>query len=228
MRVLAAAAFLAALSSTAVAQPGMTPPTYGAPTYAPPPGPAPQPAPYPGSYGGYQPAYAQPPVQPQLDLELKSPGTAMLWSVGTTVAGIVAIGAAFDQESEGLLLLGAGLTLVGPSAGHIYAGEGSHALKGTLLRAGGIVVFTLGAVANSSNDCYDAYSCNDSANDGETAMWIGGLIFVGSALYDFYDSGRAATRYNEKRRRAAYQFSPTMMSKAGGGVTPGVGVTGTF
>ena len=39
------------------------------------------------------------------------------------------------------MLLGAGLTLIGPSAGHIYAGEGTHAVKASLLRAGGVVIF---------------------------------------------------------------------------------------
>jgi hypothetical protein len=231
MRVLAAAAFVvAALTSTALAQPGMTQP-YG-PSYGPPPPPAPAPQGQPyygGGYnGGYQPQYAQPPQQPMLDLQLKSSGTALLWSLGTTVAGIAMIGAAFDEESEGLLLLGAGLTLVGPSAGHIYAGEGSHALEASLLRAGGLLIFTLGAIEyDSYDDCYDYYYCEDD-NDGEAAMWIGGLIVVGSALYDFYDGGRAANRYNDRKRKAAYQFSPTMMSKAGGGFTPGVGVSGAF
>jgi hypothetical protein len=88
-------------------------------------------------------------------------------------------------------------------------------------------VFTLGAIEADNYECYDAYYCEDSS-DGEAAMWIGGLIVVGSTLYDFYDSGRAARRYNDRRRKAAYQFAPTMMSKAGGGVTPGVGVTGSF
>jgi hypothetical protein len=55
------------------------------------------------------------------------------------------------------------------------------------------------------------------------------LIVVGSTLYDLYDAGRAVNRYNDRRRKAVnYQFSPTMMSKSGGGVTPGVGVTGAF
>ncbi|MFN0252145.1 MAG: hypothetical protein ACKV2T_35040 [Kofleriaceae bacterium] len=232
MRVLAAVAFVLAVSSTAVAQPGMTSPTYG-PTYGPPPAPSPAPQGQPyygGGYGGYQPQYAQPP-QPMLDLNLKSAGTALLWSVGTTLAGVVMISAAFEEESEGLLLLGTGLALVGPSAGHIYAGEGGRALKGSLLRAGGLLVFTLGAIEseNQEYDCYDSYYCEDSSDsDGEAAMWIGGLLVVGSTLYDFYDSGRAAHRYNDRRRKAAYQFAPTMMSKAGGGFTPGVGVTGSF
>lgn len=224
MRVLAAVALLLAATSIAAAQPGMTQP-YGQPTYAPPPPPAGAPAPQPYYGGGYQPQWAQP--QPQLDLQLKSSGTALLWAIGTTVAGIATIGAAFDEESEGLLLLGAGLTLVGPSAGHIYAGEGSHAVKASLLRAGGVVVFTLGAIENGNYECYDAYYCEDD-DDGETAMWIGGLVVVASTLYDFYDAGRAVNRYNDRRRKAAYQVAPTMMSKAGGGFTPGVGVSGSF
>lgn len=234
MRVLAVAAFVVvALTGAAFAQPGMTPPTYG-PTYGPPPpapapAPAPQGQPYYGYGYGYQPQYMQQPQQPMLD-ELKSSGTALLWSVGTTVAGVAAIAAAFDKESEGLLLVGAGLTLIGPSAGHIYAGEGSHALKASLLRAGGVLIFTLGAIAYDEryNDCYYDSCYYEENNDGETAMWIGGLIVVGSTLYDFYDAGRAANRYNDRKRKAMYQFSPTMMSTRGGGYTPGVGVTGSF
>lgn len=114
MRILAVAVVVA-LGSTALAQPGMTPPTYGQPTYGPAPAPPPAPSTYSSGYG-YQPAYLQP--QPQLDLDLKSSGTAFLWSFGTTAVGAVMFAAAVDNDSAGLGWLSLGLLMIGPSTGH--------------------------------------------------------------------------------------------------------------
>lgn len=52
----------------------------------------------------------------------KSESTALLWSMGVTAAGIGAFVSAAENDNEGLGWLGAGLILLGPSGGHIYAG----------------------------------------------------------------------------------------------------------
>jgi hypothetical protein len=210
MRVLAVAALVLATTASAVAQPGMTQPT-SRPT------------------GAYQPRWAQP--QPQLDLELKSSGEAMLWAIGTTVAAVATIGASFHEDSGGLFLLGAGLMVIGPSAGHIYVGEGRHAVNASFLRAGGLLIFTLGVVDRATSISYcetESSSFGDCDRGYGPVTWIGGLIVAGSALYDIYDAGRAVNRYNDRRRKAAVQLAPTMMSTRGGSFTPGVGVIGSF
>lgn len=217
MRLAAAAVLVAAATTTASAQPGVTPPS--SPTWAPPP-PSQQPyapAPYTAPYAAPAP-YARPvEVKP-----LKDPKTATWLSIGATALGIGMFAAAADRDNEDLGWASIAVTLVGPSAGHIYAGEGGHALKMSLLRAAGFATFVYGALEDSSYECYDSYCENN--DDGETAMWIGGAVVVGATLYDLYDAGRAAKRTNAKHQ---VMVAPTMMSAAGG-VTPGVALGGSF
>ena len=58
-------------------------------------------------------------------------------------------------------------------------------------------------------------------------MYVGGAVVLVSALYDFYDSARAANRYNEKAAKAL-TLGPTVMSSARGGTSPGVALSGSF
>ncbi len=205
--------------------------------------PQPQPAPYPQSYGQpapYAPQYAPRPyysAQPYAQApvggltrpairEIKKPGTAQLLAVGATGLGLLTFFAAADDNNEELALVGAGLTLIGPSAGHIYAGENGHAVKMSLLRTGALLTFIYGAVKSTEGDCID-YCYENTNNEGEAAMYLGGAVFVVSTLYDLYDSGRAARRFNEKAARTL-TVGPTMMSSAHGGTSPGVALSGSF
>jgi len=225
-------------------------PNYGAPQPQPYPQPYPQqaPQPYPQPYGqpnpGAQPyapqysprpyysaqPYSQPPIaaltRPATVREIKKPGTAQLLAVGATGLGLLAVFGGADDNNEELALAGAALTLIGPSAGHIYAGENGHAVKMTLLRTAGLLTFAWGAVESTQGDCID-YCYEDDSSEGETAMYLGGAVFVIGTLYDLYDSGRAARRYNEKAARAL-TLGPTMMSSARGGTSPGVALSGSF
>ncbi|MBA3457885.1 MAG: hypothetical protein H0T42_32685 [Deltaproteobacteria bacterium] len=226
-------------------QPAPYPQQYPQPQPAPYPHPQPygQPAPYGQPYSPrpyyppqpYTSQYAQPPVgglaltRPAVR-EIKKPGTAQLLAVGATGLGLLTMFAGADDENEELVLLGLGMTLIGPSAGHIYAGEKGHAVKMTLLRAGGLATFVWGAVKQSESayDCIDyCYEEDNDSSEGEAAMYIGGAVFVVGTLYDLYDSGRAARRYNEKAARAL-TVGPTMMSSAKGGQSPGVALSGNF
>ncbi len=212
---------------------------------------APQPAPYPQPYPQPQP-YSQPPAQPYAPQyaprpyyppqpygqapvggltrpairQIKNPGTAQLLAVGATGLGLLTFFAAADDNNEELALVGAGLTLIGPSAGHIYAGENGHAVKMSLLRTGALLTFIYGAVKSSEGDCIDYCYENDN-DEGEAAMYLGGAVFIAGTLYDLYDSGRAARRFNEKAARTL-TVGPTMMSSAKGGTSPGVALSGSF
>lgn len=218
------------------------PQTYAPPQPAPYPQPYPQPQPYgqPGPAQPYAPQYSPRPYyapQPYAQAPvggltrpavrtIKNPGTAQLLAVGATGLGLLTFFAAADDNNGELALVGAGLTLIGPSAGHIYAGENGRAVKMTLLRTGGLLTFIYGAVKSTQGDCIDY--CYETNNDeGEAIMYLGGAVFVAGVLYDLYDSGRAARRFNEKAARTL-TVGPTMMSSAKGGPSPGVALSGTF
>ncbi len=182
---------------------------------------------YPQPYAPYQ--QQQQPVggltRPLVIKKIKDPGTARLLSIGVTGLGFVGMLAGADNNNEELAWASLGLTLIGPSAGHIYAGEGGHALKMTLLRTGGLLTFVWGAVKSVESGCFD---CSEPENsEGEVAMYLGGAVVLVSTLYDLYDSSRAATRYNEKAAKAL-TLGPTMMSSAKGGTSPGVALSGSF
>lgn len=202
--------------------------------------PYPQPAPYPQQPAqGYAPQYAPRPYYAQQPYaqqpvgglsrpavrEIKNPGTAQLLAVGATGLGLLAVYAGADDNNGELALAGAALTLVGPSAGHIYAGENAHAVKMTLLRTGALLTFAYGAAKSTEGDCID-YCYDNNNSDGDAAMYLGGAVFVIGTLYDLYDSGSAARRFNEKA--AKLTLGPTMMSSAKGGSSPGVALSGSF
>jgi hypothetical protein len=211
-----ALALLATTAVPALAQPGSTP-------YVPPPAsPEPaQPVPY-APAPGYTPAYTPGGAHPA-PAPLKSETTATLLSLGTTALGIGALALSVEAENMALAYVGAAGLFIGPAAGHIYAGETKRALGSSLLRAGGAVVFAVGALTSSHCD-----SCGpgDDHDGRSPALWLGGAIFVGATLYDFWDAHKAARRYNEKHQ-PSYLVAPTMMSSERGSA-PGFAVMGRF
>lgn len=148
-----------------------------------------------------------------------------MYALGTTALGLGAVLVAAEENNAALGWTGILVSLIGPSAGHIYAGESGHAVKASLLRTGGFVTFVAGAISASSvADCIDY--CEGSG-DGEGLMLLGGAVVVGATLYDFWDAARAARRTNEKQQRA-YLVGPTMMSQTAGGLAPGLALSGSF
>jgi hypothetical protein len=176
-----------------------------------------------------QPALTPPvaPAPPPAELPHKDEATATMLAIGGTAVGVLALYAGGHNESEGLLWLGiAGLT-VGPSAGHIYAGENGHALGASLLRAGGMLMFGLGVIALvSSGDCIDDAPCDGGNGGGEALLWVGGLTFAVTTLYDIIDASSAARRVNAKHARA-WNVAPTVVPAANG-PAPAVSLIGRF
>jgi hypothetical protein len=206
MRLAVIAAVLA-ISTAASAQPGLTPPQYQDPV---------PPAPF---------AYPAPEATP-----VKSEGVATMLSIGATAAGFALISAGANNENGGAMALGVGALMIGPSAGHIYAGENSHAVKMSLLRGGSFVVFMAGVLqlttASVDSECIDwCGPSNDERTKGERMMWVGGLTFVAATVYDILDASRAARRRNNKNR--GYVMMP-MMVQSSAGPAPAVGMSGRF
>jgi hypothetical protein len=179
----------------------------------------------------YLPMQAYPAPQP---LQQKSEGTATMLSLGTTALGLALIaGAANDNHGDGMATLGLITLMVGPSAGHFYAGETGHAVGTSLLRGGAFLAFVVGVIKATSvaavgADCFDCSSGSSyerDRRDGERLMWIGGLSFVALSIYDIIDGPRAVRRRNERGR--GFMMAPAMVAAPSGPV-PAVGLSGRF
>ncbi len=221
MRIAAVVALtLATLTSVAAAQPGMTPVQAGDEEVPGNRG-ATIPAP-PAGYYVYGPmAQPQPMAAPVIEgSSMKSEGTATMLALGTTAAGFALLAAAGKQQEGGEMgTLGVLALMIGPSAGHIYAGETGHAVGMTLVRGGAALAFIVGVVKATT-----VYASRDSDN-GATLMWVGGISFVAATVYDIIDAPRAAHRRNNKTRQ--WQVNPMMVGTSNA-TTPGMGFSGRF
>jgi len=173
------------------------------------------------------------PLPPPEVPDPKSESTATMLAVGTTAAGfaLFAIGVHGGREgSPGMATLGVLSAIIGPSAGHIYAGETGHAVGMTVVRGAGLIAFAVGAIGMTSTTVADCIDCapthaHDDKASSERLMWIGGVAFVASTIYDIVDAPRAARRRNDKTKLVT--FAPTVVGTSTG-IVPAVGINGRF
>lgn len=167
-------------------------------------------------------AYEQPAPPPSAEsFEPNSPQVALAWSLLSTGIGYAALYGAGEYDNGALAFVAVAGTLVGPSAGDIYAGDGSRALVHTGIRGGALLLTAVGAV-QTFDDCFLAEdSCN---SDGEVLM-VGGLaLFVGSSIYSIATAPRTAREQNEKARRL--MVAPTPIPNGTGQYGLGLSLTG--
>lgn len=102
--------------------------------------------------------------------------------------------------------------LVGPSAGHIYAGN--FFTLGLGIRAAGLTSILIGA--------------SSGGDDGIGLIVLGSIAAVSGAIADFAGLGRAVSDYNFEyhRRRIVPTVAPVV--DAGGSMRPVAGLAGTF
>lgn len=160
----------------------------------------------------------------------KSPATALQLSLLGTGAGFGMMVAGARWDSSGLSLAGFAVTLIGPSAGHFYAGETGRGLALTGLRVGAVAA-TLAGATWGLFDCFDLYSedtCEFSP--GATALIVGGVVLgAGSTIYSLYDAPRAARRHNARERRLFLVPAPMAVQSSGSGDTGfGLHLGGSF
>lgn len=128
--------------------------------------------------------------------------------------------------AAGLIVLG---LWVGPSAGHIYAGEWGHAIGMSTFRlmtstAGGIVLF----LATLHGDCEDGPPGACDTSTGAVLLGTGLLLAAGaSAVYDIIDAPRAAERAN-RRFASDLALAPIVAGGDRGGTTRGLALVGRF
>lgn len=185
-------------------------------------------------------ASAQPAMTSPMDpfpapvVEAKSGSTATVLAVGTTLGGLAVMYAGAEQGDGAVVLGGMAMMMIGPSAGHFYAGETGHGVRMSLLRTGGLAVLGAGlVVAASATSCAAAdveasrCSTDDSHARGVAMIWIGGATLVGATLYDLWDARNAAHRANEQAVRS-WTVAPSIMAGASGSTIPAVTVGGSF
>ncbi len=159
-------------------------------------------------------AFARPPLA--IARKEKNPMIALALSAGTTVigGGLLITAAAleepqsdFKKNSALLGLMGGGIVavLVGPTLGHVYAGDAwNRWLRLRLLGAGGVVAGGLIAGASANGDAcgFPGTSCSSAQT---AAFGLGILLVAGGAISYIVGMGaeigsapRAADRYNRQ------------------------------
>jgi hypothetical protein len=158
-------------------------------------------------------AHAEPSRSP------KDPTTATLVSVGATLVPI-ALGIASKNGTSGLILATAGVVL-GPSAGHWYAGEVGW--TGLAIRGLGLAATAL--VIDDSFQC----AIGDGGESGKNCSLADGVLFggvsllIGGVIFDWLRVGDSARRANAR----SVQIAPTVISGPQSTGT-GLGLSGAF
>jgi hypothetical protein len=166
------------------------------------PGNAPPPPP-----SGYAPA-PPPPASGPVAGE-KSPGTALLLSLGGTVASLALMGVAEGAQNDGIGAVGGIGVWVAPSFGHWYSGK--LWTDGLTLRFAGAGAIIVGAVLLIGDCINDEVGCDDETP--AFVLIVGGAgAFVAGGIYDIATAPGAAHRHNERlRARASYGWAVAPM-----------------
>lgn len=210
---LLAAAIAMALPSVARAQTPITPPSNAAPLASPSvsaPLAAPSmqaPAAAPSTLATLAPpAQAISPARDTSDQ--KAPETAFVLSALSTAAGVGLIFVGGNANSGELALLGLATVAVGPSFGHIYAGETGHALAHSAVRVGSMGAMLAGVLWDFA-DCFSLYGASCDRSAGPVILFTSGVVVgASSAIYSIFDASRAAQRHNARAQRFALAAAP--------------------
>jgi hypothetical protein len=144
-----------------------------------------------------------------VETEPLSSAVATSLSLGVTTGGaaLMAGGLTMDNRDlrAGVVIAGGIAMIVGPSAGHWYAGRW-RPTSGAVVRGIGLGVATLGLVVAAANCnweiAYDNYVHSCSPRDstfGIAAITVGLATFVGGAIYDIWTTPRDVERENARR-----------------------------
>lgn len=142
-------------------------------------------------------------------LHRKNPDVALGLSFLNTAAPVIiasAIGKDPDAGSRSLAFLAYGL-IVGPAAGHIYAGNGGHAMGGILIRTASAGAFVGGfylAMGAAFDSEYDP-------GPWPGALLLGGMIIGGASIfYDVFSAPRSAHLWNDAHGGLSLKFTPAL------------------
>jgi len=167
--------------------------------------------------------------EPATVAPVKNEGHALALAIGGTLVGVGITVAAVRGDAV-VLLVGVGVSVIGPSAGHLYAGANQHAFATSVGRIGAAAVFIKGVLQRDKVG-YDCEFANepcvepDNKRQGTRLMWIGGILYAGITIYDIVDARYAARRTNARHR--VVMVAPSVISGAHG-PAPAVSFVGSF
>lgn len=208
------ATLVLAVTGTAAAQPGITPPV-GSPAGAP----AEPPAGSPAAPPTWQPAAplspAAPLPPPALHGEMLSESTALLLSVGGTVASwamFMAASSSSDGGAGAAETIGAFGTLLAPTFGHWYAG--SIVTRGLGVRVLGVGSAFTGALYAFSHCGWEGEGDCDEADLGAALLIAGAALYIAGTVDDIATVSGKVRRHNN--RMLGIAVVPTLRSDSGG------------
>jgi hypothetical protein len=165
--------------------------------------------------------FEQPQPAPQR-VTVKDETAATAAAIGATALGYVLVFTGIRDSNPTAGWSGIALTVIGPSAGHIYAGENAHAGELSLIRAGGLMTMVLGFASSDSGKCVEG-GCSSSSGS-PVLIALGAGVFLGATIYDLFDAHRAAARTNARE----WLVTPTVMAAGSGGLAPALALAGRF
>lgn len=137
----------------------------------------------------------------------RSPEIATASALVTTAVGWgLLFHGAFGGGSSAEVMVCLPMILVGPSLGHLYAGEVKHGLISSGIRTGAFVVGGLGAIIFLTAHSFPGAFLveQDQGRDNAALAVIGaGLVVVGGiSIYDLWDAHLAVERHNKRAAQA--------------------------
>jgi len=134
--------------------------------------------------------------------QLKNPNSAMLISVGATLASYVIGPALLSSESGNPLTatLAMGMLITAPSLGYLYTDNWDDFWRNSGIRLGGYGLFTIGGTiyfVSAFDGLFDDEDSSDGAEVAGAALMIAGTaIVIYSTFYDFIHVRRKVDEYN--------------------------------
>jgi hypothetical protein len=121
--------------------------------------------------------------------------------------------------------LAIGGLFVGPSLGQFYAGSYGPGSIGIGIRTTGGLMGLIGmaTVIGSALDNMDGGGEPeaDDSNQGLTLFLVGGITYLGGALYSLFDTGYAVRRQSDPRRPQRYGWTPDVSRTPAGDLKAG-------
>ncbi|PWB74484.1 hypothetical protein C3F09_03900 [candidate division GN15 bacterium] len=133
---------------------------------------------------------------------------SFLWTfVPVAIGGGIVLKGVQGNSNTGLIVAGTTIgglgLLVGPSAGHIYAGR-PHPVSGMGLR---LLIGVVGGAAVLGIAIGESMGGDDFSGTASVAG-VSGAAIIGSVVYDIATASRSAERYNQNHGLASWRIQP--------------------
>ncbi|MCK4695155.1 MAG: hypothetical protein KAT74_05310 [Candidatus Cloacimonetes bacterium] len=117
--------------------------------------------------------------------------------------------------------------VIGPGLRHAYAKNWKHFALGSLVRTAGIIFIGSGIISSdpSGMSGWGESNGDEGKGDGVAEVFIGGIIYLWSAIHDFGTLNRSVERYNQKHTGTTISVNPIYYASEN---APGIFVSISF